>query len=119
MNRYLKYVYVSGPITRGDHFLNARNGIVVSEEIRKLGFMPFCPHLSSLWQMVAPGASYEEWMTYDLAWLEKCDAILRLPGDSPGADREVGHATYLGIPVVGSVEELVDMDLLLTRKNGL
>jgi len=33
---------------------------------------------------------------------------MRLPGESPGADREVALAAELGIPVFYSVEELVE-----------
>ena len=46
---------------------------------------------------------YEQWMKLDLAWLDKCDALLRLPGESPGSDREVDAAKERGIPVYYSV----------------
>jgi len=39
-------------------------------------------------------------MRSDLAWLEKCDVLIRLPVHSPGADREVRKARQLWIPVV-------------------
>jgi hypothetical protein len=38
------------------------------------------------------------WYKYDLIMLDKCDAILRLPGESKGADREMLHANNWGIP---------------------
>jgi hypothetical protein len=38
--------------------------------------------------------------------LERCDAVLRLPGASRGADLDVERARALGLPVYGSVEEL-------------
>ena len=31
-------------------------------------------------------------MTADFDVLARCDALLRMPGESPGADREVAHA---------------------------
>lgn len=40
------------------------------------------------------------------AVLERCDAVLRLPGESPGADREVHYAISLGKPVYYGLEEL-------------
>jgi hypothetical protein len=101
-----RFVYVAGPITKGDQFLNVRNGILVGEALRALGFCPFVPHLSALWQMVWP-VDYEGWMTLDFAWIERCDALLRMPGESPGADREVAHAKSLGIPVFHSDAELI------------
>lgn len=38
--------------------------------------------------------------------LEHCDAVLRLPGDSTGADRDVAIARRRGIPVHHHVEEI-------------
>ena len=41
----------------------------------------------------------------DLEWVSCSDAVLRLPGESAGADREVQHAKSLNIPVYYSIEE--------------
>ena len=38
--------------------------------------------------------------------LERCDAVLRIPGDSRGADMDVARARALGIPVITDVREL-------------
>jgi hypothetical protein len=38
--------------------------------------------------------------------LERCDALLRLPGASRGADLDVARARALGLPVLTSVDEL-------------
>jgi hypothetical protein len=38
--------------------------------------------------------------------LERCDALLRLPGASRGADMDVARARALGLPVLTSVDEL-------------
>ena len=38
--------------------------------------------------------------------LQHCDAVLRLPGDSTGADNDVRIATELGIPVYTSIEQI-------------
>ena len=38
----------------------------------------------------------------DLAWIERCDALLRMPGESSGADREVEHARAHSVPVFHS-----------------
>jgi hypothetical protein len=39
-------------------------------------------------------------------WLELCDAVYRIEGASPGADREVRRAVEVGMPVYYSLEEL-------------
>jgi hypothetical protein len=61
-----------------------------------------------LWHVVAPH-DYSFWCIYDLAWLEVCDVLLRLPGESPGADREVAFADEHGIPVVCNLPDLVNL----------
>jgi hypothetical protein len=38
--------------------------------------------------------------------LERCDALLRLPGASRGADMDVARARSLGLPVLTRVDEL-------------
>ncbi|HEY0817422.1 MAG TPA: DUF4406 domain-containing protein [Rhizobacter sp.] len=38
--------------------------------------------------------------------IERCDAVLRLPGASRGADMDVARARELGLPVVYDVNEL-------------
>ncbi|MDF1477550.1 DUF4406 domain-containing protein [Leifsonia sp. H3M29-4] len=39
--------------------------------------------------------------------LQHCDAVLRLPGESKGADQDVAIALERGLPVYHSIEELV------------
>jgi hypothetical protein len=38
--------------------------------------------------------------------LEHCDAVLRLPGESTGADQDVAIATARGLPVYYAVEDI-------------
>lgn len=38
--------------------------------------------------------------------LQHCDAVLRLPGESSGADQDVAIATARGIPVYTALEEV-------------
>lgn len=105
-------VYVAGPITKGDQFLNVRNAILVADDLLFSGMSPFVPHLCSLWHIVAP-QDYERWMSYDQEWLEVCDVLLRIPGESSGADREIVQAMDLGIPVYYDLQALI-----IDFKNG-
>lgn len=41
-----------------------------------------------------------------IEWVEVSDALLRLPGESKGADMEVARANEIGVPVYHSIEEL-------------
>ena len=94
----MKYIYVAGPYTNGDPVLNVRKAIEAAEQLRELGYVPFIPHLTHLWHLISPH-EYEYWIEYDKEWLEKCDALLRLPGISKGADDEVMRMFYLNKPV--------------------
>lgn len=94
----IRHVYIAGPYTQGDPVKNTRKALGVADYLQSLGFVPFVPHLSHFWHFLTP-KPYETWMEWDLAWLAKCDALVRLPGLSPGADREVDRARELGIPV--------------------
>jgi len=98
-------VYVAGPYTKGDVAVNVREAVGASNELLKLGYAPYCPHLTHFWHMLFPG-EYRTWTDLDNEWVACCDAMLRIPGESGGADDEVEVAKSLGIPVFFSVEEL-------------
>lgn len=99
-------VYIGGPITLGHMIDNIRTAIQAATVIRDLGHAPYVPHLSLLWDLVCP-RPYEDWLALDLEWLAVCDCLVRLPGESPGADREVAEARRLGLPVYEGVEAFV------------
>lgn len=90
-------VYVAGPYTKGDVAVNVREAILAGGRIYDAGMVPFVPHLTHFWHTVAP-RPYEDWLRLDMEWLRVCDALLRLPGDSSGADKEVAEAVRLGLP---------------------
>jgi len=104
-------VYVAGPLTRGDQLLNIRKAIDVGDHIQSIGYNAFIPHLSCQWHMTH-AHGYEWWMKWCLSWLETCAAIVRIPGESSGADREVARARELGIPVVESTDGDEYLDVL-------
>ena len=113
----MHYVYISGPI-QGDgttpREVSSRTAIMAAGKVLEAGFVPFIPHLNILWNMLDPKPE-SVWMKYDLAWIGRCDCLLRLPGASRGSDAEVAHARARGIPVFYSIEELIearDDDLL-------
>jgi len=100
-------VYVAGPYTKGDVALNVREAVRVSDELLKLGYAPFCPHLTHFWHMLFPH-EYQAWLDLDNEWVACCDVLLRIPGESSGADKEAALAESLGIPVFFSIEEFVE-----------
>jgi hypothetical protein len=103
----MKKVYIASPYSIGDPSVNVRRQIDAAEELINAGFYPYLPLLSHFQHEVHPH-DYETWVRLDDAWIPACDALLRLPGESKGADREVALALKLGIPVYYSIGELVE-----------
>jgi hypothetical protein len=101
-----KIVYVAGPYSIGDQAENVRKAILMAERLIAEGFIPFIPHLSHLWQLMSPH-KYEFWMELDAHYLLRCDALLRIPGESAGADREVELAKSKWIPVFYNFPDLI------------
>jgi hypothetical protein len=99
-------VYVAGPITKGNTMHNIYKAIKAGDELLELGFAPFIPHVTCLWDIVSPH-TYEQWCKWDNEWLKQCQAVLRIPGESVGADAECELAAQLGIPVFTTFPTLV------------
>ena len=101
-------VYVAGPLSTGTYYeatKNIRHAIDVGEILLSEGYAPYVPHYSHFWNLFHRH-TWEAWMKLDYEWLRVCDALLRLPGESKGADQEVKWAHTLGIPVCYTLEEL-------------
>jgi hypothetical protein len=96
-------VYIACPYTKGDVAINVRNAIDAAEHLANLGHTPIVPVLNHLWHMIYPH-DHGYWMRMDRELLPKCDAILRLPGESKGADEECELAKQHGIPVMSLME---------------
>ena len=111
MKRRIK-VYIASPYTLGDVAQNVRESMRVWDELFSAGFAPFAPLWSHFQHLVFP-RPYEDWMAADDEWIGACDVLLRLPGESKGANREVCRARELGIPVVHSIDEVKTFAKLL------
>lgn len=106
-------IYIAGPYTKGDTAKNVRRAIYAADYVTAtLGHVAFCPHLTHFWHFVIPHDDINFWYKYDLEWLRCCDAILRLDGESHGADREVELAIELGLPVYKSVFDIPKADMI-------
>jgi hypothetical protein len=126
MSRKIR-VYCAGPIRKGDLCENISQADDAFYRLMKTGiFAPMIPHwscyagdcqpavgaLGSVWARAdgnahfpdIPGDAYVE---MDLAWVRVSEAVLRLPGESVGADLEVQCAKENGIPVFYTVEDVV------------
>lgn len=98
-------IYVAGPYTKGDVAVNVRKAIDAGTELLHRGHTPFVPHLYHFWHMITP-QDYDVWTRQDMVWLEFCQAVLRLPGESEGADKEVEWALNNRMEVYYNVWEI-------------
>jgi hypothetical protein len=112
-------VYVASPYTQGDKGINTHFQCMMFDRMLSDGLVnPFVPLWSHFQHLLFP-RPYEDWLSYDLDIILKCDALLRLTAEfsndniidynqyySPGADREVAHADSNDIPVFYSVYDL-------------
>ncbi len=98
-------IYIAGPYSQGETAINVRNAILAADKVLELGHIPFVPHLTHFWHYISP-KPWNVWLKIDQDWLKVCDALLRLPGPSKGADLEIDLAKSLGIPIYESLDEL-------------
>ena len=97
-------IYVAGPYSKGSVVDNVDIAIQYTSELVDMGYAPFCPHLSHFVDVYSK-KTWSDWMKIDLEFLSRCDVLIRIPGESPGADIEVATAIQSGIPVLNSLEE--------------
>lgn len=102
-------IYIACPYSKGDIAMNVRNACLAADEVAAKGHYPFIPILTHFWHMINPHP-YEFWLDQDMEWLKVCDAVLRLPGESVGADKEVAWAQEHGLMIYHSVFEIPDVN---------
>jgi hypothetical protein len=93
-----RWIYVAGPYAGGDVVANVRHAAIVGLELRRKGWVPLIPHLFHFLHLIEP-QDHEVWLVWDIDLLRRCDIMLRIPGESKGADAEQKVAELIGIPV--------------------
>lgn len=95
-------VGIACPYTNPDPVTNMRIAARFATKLWEAAdgkFVPNLPIANMMWDLIAP-LPYEAWLTITMAAIERCDAVVRLPGESSGADLETARADKLGIPVL-------------------
>ena len=98
-------IYITSPYTIGDVAANVAVQMDAAHRILDAGHCPVAPLLSH-YLHIHRQRPYRDWVEMDLALIPKMDVVLRLPGESKGADGEVALAKALGIRVVYGWTEL-------------
>lgn len=124
-------IYIASPVSLGSLCHNINSACDTLHRLLHAGLAPLCPALSVFsggcfrdadlepdWkedgvavvakaQRLPCGTTHSSWMEVDLPWVRVSDAVLRLPGESKGADEEVAEAVRCGIPVFYSESDLL------------
>jgi hypothetical protein len=103
-----KLIYIASRYSDSEEALvvaNVDRQCRAANRIIDMGHVPYAPNLNHYFALHKQ-RSYEEWLRIDFEIIGRCDILLRLPGSSPGADREVEYALSLGIPVAHGFMEL-------------
>lgn len=100
-------IYIASAYTKGDTAINVKAQIDAFAKLMDAGFAPFAPLYSHFQHLVHP-RDYSKWMELDFEWIPVCDCLVRLPGESSGADKEVELAIKLGKPVFHSIEAAIE-----------
>jgi hypothetical protein len=106
------FVYISGPMTaKHGHTVeeNVAAGVRVYLDCLKRGIPAFSPHLGGAFPSAWTDVSWETWLEYDLAVIDRCTHVLMMPRwqESAGAIKEHDYAQSIGCPIAYSMSELV------------
>ena len=116
-----KIVYIAGPMTNGGTLspkatdAHVRVAMKTAADLMEVGFAPICPQLTHFLQELYP-QPYERWMECDIPLVNVADCVLRLKGQSKGADRECLFAIDNGIPVYTSLKDLIEGETSASHK---
>ena len=98
-------IFVAGPY--GDHnpkeiiTANVARADKVARDLMAQGHQVYCPHKASWGWEDDPRLTREQYLELDRSFLRYwAEGIIRIPGDSPGADGEMTLATWLGLQVL-------------------
>ena len=98
-----KPTYVAGPLSdpnTATQIWNVGVASVVALDLIRAGHLVYLPHLCQYLEYQQNGSlGWQFWMDYDLEWLRRCGRVVRIPGESKGADIEVDTALAIGMRV--------------------
>ncbi len=110
----MKLIYLAGPLfTNTTNDWQQRANIIKAFDAEKTILVEsggelvcYCPHYT--WYIDSGDKHRDLWLKKDEFLVQKSDAVLRLEGESKGADLEVEAAQKLSKPVFYSIDELFE-----------
>ena len=121
----MKYkLYLSGPISDGGTFPKARQwysvvrALGIARELMDEGVWVHVPHLTFLFDVAGCPRAYHDMLQDDKPMIEFCHGLLRLPGVSFGANREVEWAREMEKSIFTSLETFREFYKGWSTSNG-
>jgi hypothetical protein len=99
-------VYIAGPMSKGCRIDNLARGLWHFKKLAECGYAPLCPQLTFFAEPFIP-LDHDAWLEIDLPWVRQADCVLRLWGESKGADQECQVAEECGIPIFRELDTLL------------
>ncbi len=99
-------VYIASPMTHGYWVTNFNRASDCAERLMVKGYSFFNPVPSYFHEIRHKHRSCEDWLRMDFGLILVSDCLLRIPGKSEGADREMDFAVRHDIPVFSTELEL-------------
>lgn len=110
-------IYVAGPYRAATRDAIARNidaARVIGISAAALGWFPVIPHANTAhMELDLPGLGDEFWLAGTLEMMERCDAVVLVPGweSSAGTRGEIIRAEELHLPIFRSLDALPSADV--------
>ena len=105
--KFKKLIYLAGPYSASSNGKSVEENIVAARNIAvKLwdaGYAVICPHMNTAhFEKLCRNTRNRDFVDGDLLMVERCDAIVLLPGweKSKGVIREYARAIEMGVPAV-------------------
>lgn len=105
-------IYVAGPYRAATRDAIAQNidaARVIGISAAALGWFPVIPHANTAhMELDLPGLGDDFWLAGTLEMMERCDAVVLVPGwqNSAGTRGEIIRAEELGIPIFRALDAL-------------
>ena len=100
-------VYIASPYTLGDKLSNVAVQQTAFDRLADAGLCPVAPLLLH-YQHCFSNRKERDWIAFGLEYLRRSDCVVRLPGESRGAEGEIKEAGRIGIPVYYSLEQVIE-----------
>lgn len=100
-------IYIASPYIAGNPNANVEKQLYAASLLVDAGCKPYVPLFNHFIQ-IRRNKFDDVWLNLELEWLVECDAVFRLQGYCERTEREIEFARSKNIPVLFSMNEVLD-----------